>query len=282
MATSESGGAFGLVPAAWFEPVVGLWTVLLAALGTTLVLAGASELLAPLGHATWAALVIAAVVGTIAHGGFGVALAYGYRRYRGFEPRFELERFGRAEWRWLAGLGAAGLAAMGLVGIWSALLGHSDGLVAPLLGLGSPVLPSGMEGLQITLTGANEILGAAPLVGFVALYGLVLLGPAAAALFHGVLQDTLARATHPAVAVGATALTATVFLEHSAFVSMLTVHEALEAVVAFAFVLAVAVAYRRRENLVLAMAAYGLFNALAAFGGWLSLLASLHAAGHLF
>ncbi len=280
MASSQSRSAFEYVPRTWFEPVVALWVTLLAALGMRLTLSGGREFLYPLGSELWAALVVVTVTGTLAYGVFGVGFAHLYRDARDFDP-YELDPFDREEWRLVGGLAVASVLVLILGRVWPMLVGYPTHLGAPLLGIGPLQGPEGLAGLGLELAGANSVLNAAPHVLFVALLSGLLVGPAAAAVFHGVFQDSLARVAHPAVAVGGTALVAAVVLERSAFISTVTFNEAFGAITVFAFVLAVAYAYRETDNLLVAMAAYGLFNVLSLLLAWLSLLARLHAKGHL-
>lgn len=286
METRRTGSTFELVPDAWLDPVVGLWVTLLAVAGTQLTYGLAADLLAPLAGDPWIALVLTVVVAVAGAAVFGFGLVRGYRRARGFEPRLVRDRLvseplARTERRWLGGLGVAGLLVMGLGGALSTLAGHGWSAAAPMLALASPQFFGDAFPLSLGLADVNAIVNGLPYTAFVALLAGAVLGPAAAALVHGVLQDTLARVGPPAVAVGATAVVATVALEPSAFISVTTVHEALNAVAAFGFVLAAAACYRRTENLLVVMAGYGLFNVLGVAVAWLSLAASLHAAGHL-
>lgn len=281
METRRSGSTFELVPDAWLDPVVGLWVTLLAIAGTQLTYGLAADLLAPLARDPWVGLVLTVVVAVAGATVFGFGLVRGYRRARGFEPRLVHEPLDRTGRRWLGGLGVAALLVMGLGGAVSTLVGHSASAAAPVLALASPPILGDGFPLTLGLADVNAIVNGLPYTAFVALLAGAVLGPAAAALVHGVLQDTLARVSPPAVAVGAAAVVATVALEPSAFISVTTVHEALNAVAAFGFVLAAAACYRRTENLLVVMAGYGLFNVLGVALAWLSLAASLHAAGHL-
>lgn len=270
MESTRQSSALDRVPDWWFEPVAGLAVVLLAIAGIRLTTAVGSTLLNPLGVAPWAAVIVATTVAVTAYGGFGIGLTYVYRTYRNFGSEGTFQSLGRPEWRWLTGLTAVALVGMGVGGLWS------NGIVAsiPQLGVGSVVYPEGIAGLSLGLAGVNDMVNQAPLVVFGALLGGVLMGPAMGALFHGVFQDTLAQVSPRLVALAGTAAVSTAAAGTGSSVSVATV-------VVFAFVLGVAYAYRRTENLVMAMAAYGLFNVLALVLAWVDVLASLHAHGHL-
>lgn len=282
MDSTPTDSAFAAVPAAWFEPVVGLWVVLGATVGIHAAFGVAGPLLSPLGTAPWAAVVLATGAAAIVYGALGFGLVAVYRTYRDFEPAvpaLSLDRPGRY---WLARLAALGVLVMGLGGAALSLLHGNVEVAAPILTVGTPPYPPGIEGVTVGVEGVNELVGQAGLVAFTAVLASLLMGPAAGALFHGVLQDTLARVAPPRVAVAGTAVVTAATLEHSAVVSRLTLHEAVSAAVAFGFVLGVATVYRRSGNLLVAMAAYGAFNVLAVVLGWLSIVASLAATGHLF
>lgn len=283
MSTTRAESAFENVPAVWFEPVVGVWVTLLSVFGTGLVLAGGDGMLDPeaIAAVPMLGVVAATAVGVLAYVVFGFGLARVYRDYRGFDRRVHLGPPTRTELGWVGLLVGVGLLAVALTTVWIRLAGAPTDLVVPIIDLGIPALGP-HTGLTLGFAGVNEIVNAAPMVLWVALLAGTVVGPAIAAVVHGVLQDTLARVTRPEVAVGATALLATILIENSAFSSILTTHEAVSAVIVGAFVLGVAVAYRTTENLRVAMAAYGLFNALAVVIAWVDLMASLYAAGHLF
>lgn len=282
MASDGSASAFESVPRAWFEPVVGLWVTLLAVLGTHLALVTGTRLLGPLGTAPWAAILVTIATAAVAYGVFGFGVTHAYRVYRDDLPEYVLEPLDREERRWVGSLGVAGVIAMVLGGAWSTVLGHPTELVATLIAIGPVPFPDGITGMGLGLTGVNEIVNGAPVVLFTALLGGILLGPAAAALFHGVLQDTVASIGSTSVSVIATAIVAAALVETSAVGGYTSLHEALNAVVVFGFVLGAAYAYRETGNLLVPMAAYGVFDVLAALLGWLSILASLYAKGHLF
>lgn len=138
-----------------------------------------------------------------------------------------------------------------------------------------PAFPDGLHGLTLGLVGVNELVNQAPVVLFAATLAGLLIGPAVGAVFHGVLQDTVAKIAPPAVAIVGTAAATTI-------VAGTKTGTLPTFVVAFGFALAVAYVYHDTENLLLAMAAHGLFNALVLVLAWVDILASLAAAGHLF
>lgn len=278
MRTDRSADTFGSVPDTWFEPVIGLWVLLFGAFGMTLTLEGGKRLLGPLGTAPLPAVLVTTLVGAFAYGVFGLGVAYAYLTYRGVEPGFVVEPFDHSERRWIGGLGVLSHVVMAQGGVWFGLVGHSFDFRGPMITIGSLPLPDGWRYLDLSLTGVNDFVDQAPTVLLIALLTGLLVGPSVGALIHGVLQTTLTRVAPPAVAVGVTALAATVLVTNSAFVSTLTLYEAISAVVTFGFVLGVAYAYWKTENLLLPMAAYGLFNVIAAIGGWLSIVVNIYAA----
>lgn len=212
-----------------------------------------------------------------AYGVFGPGVAYAYLERRAEGPGFAVDSLDRSGRRWLVGLGALALVVALLGGAWSGFVGGRSGsghrycpsarLRIPRAGNASPRYPGSERAAQPGADGPPER----------SLAGL-LVGPSAGALIHGVLQTALGRVAPLAVAVGGTALAATVVLADSAFASTLTPHEAIGAVVTFGFVLGVASAARRTENLLLPMAAYGLYNVVAVVVGWLSVVARLYLA----
>lgn len=282
MTSNRSRSTFELIPVAWFDPVVGLWVTLLAVLGVHLTFAGARALLQPPDPVAWIAPLGTAFVTAFAYGVFAFGLTRVYRAGRGLDPRPVLAPLNRAERRWIGGLVIAALVVMALGGVWSNLVGYHADLAAPTIAVGSPPLLADGFPVDLGIGGANTVLNSLPFVAFWALLVGLLAGPAVGAVFHGVLQDTLARGSSPGVAVVGTATVTAVVLQNSAFVSTTTMHEALGAVAVFAFALGVAYAYRETESLPVAMAAYGVFNVLGLALGWFSLAARLHAKGLLF
>ena len=270
MSSSQSTSARELVPDSWFEPVVGLWVVLLVALGMQLTVWVSSRLLSPLGAAPWAAVIVTTVIAVIAYGVFGIGLVHVYRQYRHFEARFVLQQPDRREWRWFATLTVFALAVPVLGGVWS----NTDIFTTSLLGIGSLPFPEGMSGFTLNLTGVNEMVNQAPLVAFGVLFGGLLMGPAVGALFHGVLQDTLVPIVPQAVALTGTAVITMIVAGPSTGFSVTTI-------LVFSFILGVAYAYQKTENLVMVMVAYGLFNAFALVLSWVNILVNLYAHGHL-
>lgn len=271
MSVRQSGSAFDLVPESWFEPVVGLWVVVLAGFGMQMTVHHGQQLLRPLGTAPWAAVVVTVVVAVVAYGGFGLGLTHLYREYRDFEPRFVRQPLDADEWRWLAGLGALALILMGLGGVWE----PRSVVVTPLFGFDLPHPPERMAGFTLGLAGVNDMVNQAPFVIFAAMLAGLLMGPAAGAVFHGILQDTVASVAPSTVTIATTVIITTIVAVTGTLASPTYV-------VAFGFVLGVAYAYRETENLVVVMAAYGLFNAFAFILAWVDILVSLSAAGHLF
>lgn len=71
MSLRQSRSTFELVPESWFEPVVGLWVVLFAGFAMEMTVHYGSQLLRPLGTATWAAVVVTVFVPTVGYGVFG-------------------------------------------------------------------------------------------------------------------------------------------------------------------------------------------------------------------
>lgn len=259
-----------MVPESWFEPVVGLWVVLLAGFGMQMALYHGGEILRPLGGAPWAAVVVTVLVAAIAYGGFGIGLTRAYRTYRCFEPRFVLRPLDRDDHRSLVGLPVLGLVLMVLGGTWSNLTVVSTSLIGiglrrtPMVCPGSPsASPASTRWSIRRPSWCSARCRRTPV------------GPAAGALVHGVLQDTLADVAPPVVTVAVTAGAAAIVSGYRTVTSPTTV-------VVLGFVLGVAYACRATENLVVVMAAYGLFNVLALLLEWLDSLTSLHAHGHLW
>jgi len=280
MASNKQISPFEAVPNSWFEPVVGLWVTLFAVLGVNLTFAGARQLLYPPEPVSWVAPFATTFVAVFGYGVFAFGLTHIYRTARDFKPQLTLEPPDSEEWRWIGGLGVAALLVMGLGGVWATLVGYPTTIAAPLITIGEPPLFDGFP-VGLGLAGVNGLVNVAPSVVFMAMLGGVLLGPAVGVLFHGLLQDTLARAGPPGSAIAGTAVVTTVLLENSAFISMTTFHEALSTVAVFGFVVGVAYAYRKTENLLVVMAAYGLFNVLAVVLAWISIVMTLYANGHL-
>ena len=270
MSSNQSASVRELIPDSWFEPVVGLSVVLLVALGVQLTVWVSSRLLNPLGVAPWAAVVVTTFIAVIAYGVFGIGLVHIYRQYRNFEVRFVLQQPDRREWRWYTALAVFALVVPVLGGVWS----NADIFTTSLLGIGSLPFPEGMSGLTLSLTGVNDMVNQAPLVAFGVLFGGLLMGPTVGALFHGVLQDTLVPAVPQAVALTGTAVITMIVAGPSSGFSVTTV-------LVFGFILGVAYAYQKTENLVMVMVAYGLFNAFALVLSWVNILANLHVHGHL-
>lgn len=270
MESNHSRSALDVIPGFWFEPVVGLWTVLVAAFGMQMTVHFGGQVLRPLGVAPWAAIAVTALVTVVAYGVFGIGATQLYRASRAFEPRAPYRSVDAVPWRWVAGLVAGGIALMSLGGLW---VEHSLVAATPI-GFDLPAYPEGIGGLVLGIGGVNEMVNQAPLVVFAAALAGVVMGPAVGAVFHGILQDTLARVVPPAVTIGGTALAATVIAGHRSVASPTTV-------VVFGFVLGVAYAYRETEHLGLVLVAYGLFNAIALLLAWGDILASLYLAGHL-
>lgn len=271
MSVFQSGSVFDLVPESWFEPVIGLWVVVLAGFGMQTTVYHGQQLLRPLGAAPWAAVAVTVFVAAVAYGVFGFGLTHRYRAYRNFELRVGRQPLDTEARRWLAGLVAFALVSMVLGGLWS----PRSVVATPLLGFDLPAFPEGMTGLTLGLAGVNDMVNQAPSVIFAAMLAGLLMGPAVGAVVHGILQDTVASVAPPTVTIAGTAVAATVVAGHGTFASPTYA-------VAFGFVLGAAHAYRETENLTMVMAAYGLFDALALVLAWLDILASLSAAGHLF
>lgn len=281
MATNQSADLFELVPEEWFELVVGSWVVVLAIAGIVLTLEAAGTLLAPLGSSAVGAVFATTVAAAAAYGSFGYGATYGYLAHRGLEPGFVVDPFDRAAWRWVGGLGLLfGVLAV-LGGVWTTLVGRSFEVVSPHFAIGSPIT-EGLGQLSLGITGVNEIVTQAPVVALVAVLGGVLMGPAVGGLFHGVLQNMLARIASRRVALAGTALATTLTVRGFAFHSITSSRGFVAALVTFVFVLGVAYAYRQTENLLVPMAAYGLSTAFTLVLGWMALVASLYAHyGHL-
>lgn len=270
MSLRQSRSTFELVPAFWFEPIVGLWVALLAGFGMGMTVYHGSSLLRPLGTATWAAVAVTVFATAVGYGVFGFGLTHLYRTYRGFEPGLGWQPLDSTARRWLGGLGGLAVVLMALRLVWV-----QGPVSVMLLGFDLPAYPDGMGGLTLGLSGVNELVNQAPLVIFAALLAGLLMGPAVGAVFHGILQDTVGDVAPPTVTVTGTAVATALIAGHSTITTTAFI-------VAFGFVLAVAYAYRETENLLLVMAAYGLFNAVALVLAWVDILARLAAAGHLF
>lgn len=271
MEANQSRSALELVPEPWFEVVVGLWMVVVASFGTQITVHYSQQVLRPLGMEPWAAITVTVVITAVAYGVFGFSLASLYRKYRNFEPRLFRQPLDSAARRWLAGLVGLGILLMILGGI-----GSEQSVVAvTLIGFGFPAYPEGVGGITLGLAGVNDMVNQAPLVIFAAALAGLLIGPAMGAVFHGVLQDTVTSVAPPIIAIGVTAIVTTAAVSHGTVASPTTG-------VVFGFVLGVAYAYRKTENLVMVMASYGFFNGVAPLLAWLDILASLYAVGHLF
>lgn len=281
MATNQSADLFELVPEEWFELVVGSWVVVLAIAGIMLTLEAAGTLLAPLGGSTVGAVFATTVAAAAAYGIFGYGATYVYLAHRGMEPGFVVEPYDRAAWRCLGGLGLLFGVLVVLGGAWTTLVGRSFEVLTPHFVVGSP--PSeGLGQLSLGITGVNEIVTQAPMVGLVAVLGGVLMGPAVGALFHGVLQNMLAQMASRGVALAGTALAATLTVRGFAFHGITSPRGFVAALVTFVFVLGVTYAYRQTGNLLVPMAAYGLCSALTLVLSWMAIVASLYAHyGHI-
>lgn len=278
MATNLQSDVFESIPEEWYEPVLGLWVVVLAIAGMVLTLQAADRYLAPLGGSAVGAVVVTTVSAAIAYGGFGVGLTYVYLERRPVGPGFLVERFDRSEWHWLAGLGGLTVALVALGGVWSSLVGRSFEIVTTPLWLEPVPIPDGLYHLDLGLQGANALVDVAPMVVLIALLGGVVIAPGVGALFHGVLQNTLARVGPPAVVPVGTALAVTLAVSGFSYNAATTFRGFSAAVAVFAFVLGVAYAYRETENLLVPMAAYGMFSAFTLVVAWANVVVGIYLA----
>ena len=257
MADTRSSDLFALVPEEWFEPVVGLWVVVIALAGTELTLTGAEPVLAPFGGSAAGVTLGMTVTMVLTYGLFAFGLTYVYLEGRKGGPGFALDLADRAAWRWIAGLGLLALVLLVVVGAWHTMGTRGDlfRILPSAIVFGSPLIPAGWSGFA----------GLHWLLFWLLTIGLV--GPAVGAVFHGVLQNALARVAPPAVALGgpalATALTVVYFTYPSVILTPPLPRTFAIAFVTFAFALAVGAAYRRTDNLLVPLAAYGLFNLVA-------------------
>ena len=257
MANTLTSDLFALVPEEWFEPIAGLWVVVIALLGTELTLSGVATVLAPLGSSTAGAVLVTTAAATLAYGIFAFGLSYVYLEQRGVGPGVVLDLADRAAWRWIAGLGVLALVLLVTVGAWHTMGTRSQlfRILPSAIVFGSPPFPDGWA----QLSGLRWVV--------LPFLTAVVIGPAVGAVFHGVLQNTLSRVAPPAVALGgpalATALTVVYFTYPSVILTPLLRRTFAVAFVTFAFALAVGIAYRRTDNLLVPLAAYGLFNLVA-------------------
>lgn len=282
MATTRQSELLEGVPETWFEPVVGLWVVVLAIAGIVLTLGVVEPLLAPLGGSTIGAVLVTTGAGLVSYGLFGYGATYGYLTHRHGTPEFVVERFDRSEWHWVGGLAALAVLLVVVGGVWTSLAGRSFEVVTPHLMLEPVPIPDGWGALTLDVAGVNEIVTFAPLVFLHALVGGILIAPAVGVLFHGVLQTTLARVTRPRFALAGTALAVSLTAVGFSYYSITAPRGFGAAVVAFVFALAVAYAYRETGNLLVTMAAYGSCSAITFVAAWLTIVAQLYAHyGHL-
>lgn len=267
MTASRSRPTFEWIPATWFEPVIGLWTVVLAGFGMQMTVHFGIEILEQMRAAPWAGIAITVFVAAVAYGGFGIGLTYAYRNVRAHESWTSSHTWDPEAVRWVAGLGGLALV---LSTTWAVL-----GASVSLLGYGPPGYPDGVTALALDFASVNEMVNQAPIVLFGVLIVGVLMGPATGAVFHGILQETIADVASLRITLAGTTLATTIILGHAdgSIIGILATG---------GFVLATAYAYRETETLRVPMLSYGLFNAITLVVAWIDILVSLAAAGYLF
>ena len=273
MATNQRSNVFELVPDEWLEPVVGLWVIVLAIAGMVLTLEVTGAVLVPLGGSAITGILVTVAVAGLAYGVFGIGLTFLYLRHRDIEPGFVVESFDRSEWHWFGRLTGLFFTLVVVGGVVSRFFGSSFEVITTHLWIGSFPLPDGLRALALASPGMQESpIGIVPVVIFIAVLSGLLVGPAVGALFHGVLQNTLTQVVSPTLSFVGTALAATVAVNGFTFHGVVGFSGISTTVAVFIFSLAVAYAYRETENLLLPMAAYGLFSAFSLMSGWFAVV----------
>lgn len=270
MASRQSTDTFEMVPAVWFEPVVGL-TVVTGGVGGLLL--GSWSVVAVRRAVFWPqygaglsstaeALQFVVSLGLLlaVYATVCIGLTVAYLSYREFDPGFVLEYPDWEATRWAAGL----------VVLAPVLVGAGTAVVR-LTGAENAVLYGGVPRAFVfswSMAAFPAVRGAAIPVAFgmntVLLAGVV--GPTVAILFHGVLQTTVRRVAPGVVAAGVTALAVVAANQGAVPLVVPGMNAASQAnppglAVMVVFVGAAGIAYERTGDLAVPAMAYAALNA---------------------